>query len=218
MPLSLDANTLRTVARPAKRSHLAVLTLVLMCLVWSAIRPHDYFTWFLEVAPVFIGAALILPTYYTFRLTTLLYVLLAIHACILMIGGHFTYAEVPLFNWLRDHYHLTRNHYDRVGHFAQGFVPAILTRELLIRRSPLSQGKWLNFLSFSVCLAFSAFYELIEWWAALASGDASAAFLGTQGDPWDTQWDMFLALVGASISLILLSRFHDRALARLLRR
>jgi putative membrane protein len=189
-----------------------------MCLVWSAIRPHDYFTWFLEVAPVLIGLPIVLLTYRRFPLTTLLYSLLSIHACILIIGGHYSYAEVPLFNWLRDHYHLTRNHYDRVGHFAQGFVPAILTRELLIRRSPLSQGKWLNFLSFSVCLAFSAFYELIEWWAALASGDASTAFLGTQGDPWDTQWDMFLALVGASISLILLSRFHDRALARLLRR
>ena len=195
-----------------------LLTIVLMCLVWSAIRPHDYFTWFLEVAPVLIGLPIVLLTYRRFPLTTLLYSLLSIHACILIIGGHYSYAEVPLFNWLRDHYHLTRNHYDRVGHFVQGFVPSILTRELLVRRSPLSQGKWLNFLSFSVCLAFSAVYELIEWWAALASGDASTAFLGTQGDPWDTQWDMFLALVGASISLILLSRFHDRALARLLRR
>jgi putative membrane protein len=218
MPLSLDANTLRTVARPAKRSHLAILTLVLMCLVWSAIRPHDYFTWFLEVAPVFIVAALILPTYYTFRLTTLLYVLLAIHACILMIGGHFTYAEVPLFNSIRDSFHLGRNHYDRLGHFVQGFVPFILTRELLARRSPLRQGKWLSFLSVAVCLAFSAFYELIEWWTAIASGEASAAFLGTQGDPWDTQWDMFMALIGASTSMIMLSRVHNKALERLLGR
>ena len=216
--MSLDANILRTVARPAKRSHLCILTLVLMCLVWSAIRPHDYFTWFLEVLPVFIGARAVLPTYYSFRLTTLLYVLLAIHACILMIGGHFTYAEVPLFDWIRDTFHLARNHYDRVGHFAQGFVPFILTREILIRRSPLRQGKWLNFLSIAVCLAFSAFYELIEWGTAVATGEAATAFLGTQGDPWDTQWDMFMALLGACVSLVTLSRMHDKALDRLLGR
>jgi len=189
-----------------------------MCLVWSAIRPHDYFTWFLEVLPVFVGAALLLPTYYTFRLTSLLYVLLAIHACILMIGGHFTYAEVPLFDWIRDTLHLARNHYDRVGHFAQGFVPFILTREILIRRSPLRPGKWLNFLSIAVCLAFSAFYELVEWGTAVATGEAATAFLGTQGDPWDTQWDMFMALVGACVSMATLSRAHDKALGRLLGR
>jgi putative membrane protein len=189
-----------------------------MCLVWSAIRPHNYFTWFLEVLPVFVGAALLLPTYYTFRLTSLLYVLLAIHACILMIGGHFTYAEVPLFDWIRDTLHLARNHYDRVGHFAQGFVPFILTREILIRRSPLRPGKWLNFLSIAVCLAFSAFYELVEWGTAVATGEAATAFLGTQGDPWDTQWDMFMALVGACVSMATLSRAHDKALGRLLGR
>lgn len=216
--MSLDANILRTVARPAKRSHFCILTLVLMCLVWSAIRPHDYFTWFLEVVPVFVGLALVLLTYYTFRLTTLLYVLLAIHASILMIGGHFTYAEVPLFNSIRDAFHLTRNHYDRVGHFAQGFVPFILTREILLRRSPLRQGKWLNFLSIAVCLALSASYELIEWATAIATGEAATAFLGTQGDPWDTQWDMFLALLGAGAALITLSRMHDKAIGRLLGR
>jgi putative membrane protein len=216
--LSLDANILRTVAPATKRTHLGILTLVVMCLAWSAIRPHDYFTWFLEVAPVLIGLALILRTYYTFRLTTLLYVLLAVHACILMIGGHFTYAKVPFFDWVRDSFHLARNHYDRVGHFAQGFVPFILTREILIRRSPLRQGKWLRFLCVAVCLAFSACYELIEWWTAVATGEAATAFLGTQGDPWDTQWDMFMALVGACTAMVTLSRVHDRALHRLLGR
>jgi putative membrane protein len=216
--LSLDANILRTVAPATKRTHLGILTLVVMCLAWSAIRPHDYFTWFLEVAPVLIGLALILRTYYTFRLTTLLYVLLAVHACILMIGGHFTYAKVPFFDWVRDSFHLARNHYDRVGHFAQGFVPFILTREILIRRSPLRQGKWLRFLCVAVCLAFSACYELIEWWTAVATGEAATAFLGTQGDPWDTQWDMFMALVGACTAMVTLSRVHDRALLRLLGR
>jgi putative membrane protein len=201
-----------------KRIHVLLLTIVLMCLVWSAIRPHDYFTWFLETAPVFIGLALVLSSYRRFPLTTLLYLLLAIHACILMIGGHFTYAEVPLFNWIRDAWGLARNHYDRVGHFAQGFVPAILAREILLRRSPLTPGKWTNFLSVAICLAFSASYELIEWLAAITTGEAATAFLGTQGDPWDTQWDMFMALLGASASLLMLSRTHDTALRKLLRR
>lgn len=201
-----------------KRTHLLLLTLLLMCLAWSAIRPYDFFTWFLEVVPVLLGLPLVLLNYRRFPLTTLLYVLLAIHACILMIGGHYTYAEVPLFNWIRDHFHLSRNHYDRVGHFAQGFVPAILAREILLRCTPLRAGGWLNLLSIAVCLGFSAFYELIEWWTAMVSGAASTAFLGTQGDPWDTQWDMFLALVGACTSLLLLRKTHDRALARLIGR
>jgi putative membrane protein len=205
--------------RPTQiQMQILLLTLVLMCLAWSAIRPHDYFTWILEAAPVFIGLALILPSYNGFRLTTMLYALLAVHACILLIGGHFTYAEVPLFNWIRDHCGLDRNHYDRVGHFAQGFIPAILAREILLRRSPLQRGKWLSFLAIAVCLAFSALYELIEWFAAVATGEAATAFLGTQGDPWDTQWDMFLALTGACLSILTLSRIHDRALKRLLGR
>jgi putative membrane protein len=203
---------------PRKQTHAFFLSVVLMCLAWSAIRPHDYFTWLLEVAPVLIGLGLIFRYYGRFPLTTLLYGLLTVHACILMIGGHFTYAEVPLFNWIRDEWGLARNHYDRVGHFAQGFIPAILAREILLRRSPLVRGKWLNFLSIAVCLAFSAFYELIEWFAALATGEAASAFLGTQGDPWDTQWDMFLALLGACTSLLTLSRPHDKALQRLLGR
>lgn len=196
----------------AKQAHGLLLATVLMLLAISAIRPHDYFTWLLEVAPVLIGVPLLIWTYGRFRLTTLLYILLSVHASILITGGHYTYAEVPLFNWLRDTLGLSRNHYDRLGHFAQGFVPAILAREILIRKSPIQPGKWLTFLSVAICLAFSALYELIEWWAALATGEAATAFLGTQGDPWDTQWDMFLALNGACISLSLLTRVHDRAL------
>jgi putative membrane protein len=201
----------------AKQAHGLLLATVLMLLAISAIRPHDYFTWLLEVAPVLFGVPLLIFTYGRFRLTTLLYILLSFHALILIVGGHYTYAEVPLFNWLRDTFGLSRNHYDRVGHFAQGFVPAILAREILIRRTALKPGKWLTFLSAAICLAFSAFYELVEWWTALATGEAATAFLGTQGDQWDTQWDMFLALIGACISLILLSRVHDRALRSLRR-
>lgn len=193
----------------------ALLGAVLLLLGWSAMAPHDRFTWFLEVAPVLIGAPILLGTYARFPLTSLLYTLLAIHAAVLIVGGHYTYAEVPLGFWAQDAFGLARNHYDRIGHFAQGFVPAILARELLLRRTPLQVGKWLFFLILSVCLAFSAFYELIEWWVAAATGSAAEAFLGTQGDPWDTQWDMFLALIGATIAQLLLSRLHDRQLARL---
>jgi len=177
--------------------------------------PHDRFTWFLEVAPVLIGAPILLGTYARFPLTPLLYTLLAIHAAVLIVGGHYTYAKVPLGFWAQDAFGLARNHYDRIGHFAQGFVPAILARELLLRLTPLQVGKWLFFLVLSVSLAFSAFYELIEWWVAAATGSAAEAFLGTQGDPWDTQWDMFLALIGATIAQLLLTRLHDRQLARL---
>jgi putative membrane protein len=193
----------------------ALLGAVLLLLGWSAMGPHDRFTWFLEVAPVLIGAPILLGTYARFPLTPLLYTLLAIHAAVLIVGGHYTYAEVPLGFWAQDAFGLARNHYDRIGHFAQGFVPAILARELLLRLTPLQVGKWLFFLVLSVCLAFSAFYELIEWWVAAATGSAAEAFLGTQGDPWDTQWDMFLALIGATIAQLLLTRLHDRQLARL---
>jgi putative membrane protein len=161
---------------------------------------------------VLIGLPLVLATRRRFPLTPLLYLLLAVHAVILMVGGKYTYAEVPAGFWVRDWLGLARNHYDRLGHFAQGFVPAILAREILWRRSPLRRSRWLGFVVVSVCLAFSAFYELIEWWTAAATGEAAEAFLGTRGDPWDTQWDMFLALLGALSSLALLSRTHDRQL------
>lgn len=167
----------------------------------------------MEVAPVIIGLALLVPTYRRFRLTSLLYVLLCVHAVILMVGGKYTYAEVPLFNWLRDTFDLSRNHYDRVGHFVQGFVPAILVRELLLRTSPLRPGRWLFTIVVFACVGFSAIYELIEWQAAVLLGSDADAFLATQGDAWDTQKDMALALVGAILGQLLLARSHDRALA-----
>ncbi|WP_177420720.1 DUF2238 domain-containing protein [endosymbiont of Lamellibrachia barhami] len=190
---------------------------ILLILILSGLDPvADRLTWLLETVPVMIGLVLLTMTWQRFPLTPLLYRLLALHAVILMIGGYYTYAEVPLFNTLRDSLDLSRNHYDRIGHLAQGFIPAILAREILLRRSPLQAGRWLAFTVISICLAFSAFYELIEWWVALASGEAAEAFLGTQGDPWDTQTDMFLALIGAIMALLLLQRVHDRALANLL--
>ena len=157
-----------------------------------------------------------LVTWRRFPLTTLLCVLLAVHALVLIVGGHYTYARTPVGNWLRDMLDLDRNPYDRIGHFLQGFVPAILVRELLVRRSPLRGSRWLGPLVVCACLAFSAFFEMLEWWAAVAGGEAADDFLATQGDVWDTQWDMFLALVGAILSLLLLSRLHDRQLATLL--
>ncbi len=184
-------------------------------LVVSGIAPSDRLTWILETFPVVVGMPLLAATYRRFPLTGLLYWLLFLHAIILMVGGHYSYAEVPLGFWVRDAFDLARNHYDRLGHFAQGFVPAILAREILARCSPLARSRWLPFLVVSVCLAFSAFYELIEWWGALLFGDAAAAFLGTQGDVWDTQWDMFLALAGAITALIVLGKPHDAQLARL---
>lgn len=201
-------------AGPSRREPLALLVLALAALAVSGIGPKDRLTWLLEVAPVLIGAPILVVTARRFPLTPLLYRLLFVHALILILGGHYTYAEVPLGEWAREAFGFARNHYDRVGHLAQGFVPAILAREILLRRSPLRQGGWLFSLTTSVCLAFSAFYELIEWATALLSGEAATAFLGTQGDVWDTQWDMFLALCGALLAQALLARVHDRQLAR----
>ena len=193
----------------------ALLAAFMAVLAWSAIDPHDRFTWALEVFPALIGIAILLATRGKFRFTTLIYSLICVHACILFVGGHYTYAEVPLFNSLRDHFHLARNHYDRLGHFAQGFVPAMITRELLLRTSALKQGKWLFFLSFCVCLAISAFYEIFEWRVAVATGSAADAFLGSQGDVWDTQWDMTFCSFGALTALLALTGLHDKQLARL---
>ena len=191
------------------------LLVTALVLAWSGIGPKDRFTWFLEVAPVLIAVPILVLSAKRFPLTPLAYGLLALHGVILMVGGHYTYAEMPMFNWLRDSFDLARNHYDRVGHIAQGFIPAIVAREVLLRRSQLQAGKWLFFLTTCFCLAFSAFYEMIEWWVAIGSGDDAVAFLATQGDVWDTQWDMFLALCGALSSQLLLSRWHDRQLAAL---
>lgn len=187
-----------------------LLGLTLFALALSAVGPHDYPTWLMETAPVLIAVPILVATRRSFPLTPLLYRLLALHALVLIVGGHWTYAEVPAGDWVRDAFDLARNPYDRLGHFAQGFVPAILAREILLRRSPLRGSRWLAFLVFCVCLAFSAFYELLEWWAALALGQGADAFLGTQGDPWDTQWDMALCGAGAILALTLLSRLHDR--------
>ena len=192
------------------------LVLLLFCaavLVWSGIGPRDRLTWWLEVAPVLIGVPILVATHRRFPLTPLVYRLLFLHAVILMVGGHWTYAETPLGFWMKDAFGFARNHYDRIGHLAQGFIPAILAREILIRKTPLRPGAWLFLLVTSVCLAFSALYELIEWATALIGGGSAEAFLGTQGDPWDAQWDMFLCLVGALASQLLLSRMHDRQLA-----
>ena len=195
--------------------YLVLLGLTLAVLAWSGFAPKDRFTWFLEVLPVLVGLPILLATRQRFPFTPLAYGLMALHGVILMVGGHYTYAEMPLFDWIRDHYGLARNHYDRLGHVAQGFIPAIVAREILLRASPLKPGGWLFFLTTCFCLAFSAFYEMIEWWVAIASGDEAVAFLATQGDVWDTQWDMFLALLGALSSLLLLGRWHDRQLAAL---
>lgn len=197
-------------AAPGKRYQYLWLMIFMSVLAWSGVQPHDYFTWFLEVAPALIGLTIIVLTRRTFELTPLAYWLILVHAIILMIGGHYTYAEVPLFNWLRDAWDMDRNNYDKVGHFAQGFIPAVVAREILLRTSPLKAGKMLSFLVICVCLAISALYELIEWWVAAATGTAAEAFLGTQGYVWDTQSDMAFALAGAIVSVVALGRIHDR--------
>ncbi len=197
---------------PSNREALALLLFTGIALLWSGISPAERDTWVMEVAPIFIGVPVLLATYKRFRPTRLFCWLVAIHSLILMVGGHYTYAKVPAGFWVQELFGFTRNHYDRLGHIAQGFIPAILAREVLLKTSPLRRGKWLFFLVVCVCMAVSALYELIEWWAALALGQGATAFLGTQGDEWDSQWDMFLALVGALSSLILLSRLHDRQL------
>ena len=197
---------------PSQKNLLITLIIIFFAvLVWSVIDPKRLLTWFLEVVPALIGFVVLVMTYRRFPLTSLLYVLITIHAIILMIGGHYTYAHVPLFDWIRDTFGFSRNHYDRVGHFAQGFVPAMIAREVLIRTSPLKEGKWLFFLVVCICLSISAMYELIEWqYAVIKGGESADEFLGSQGDIWDTQSDMALALVASIIALLLLSKWHDK--------
>src|ERR1051325_5573840 len=192
-----------------------LLALFSIVFVWSAVHPHDYFTWFLEVFPAIIGLAVLIATARRFPLTPLLCTLLFLHATILCAGGHYTYAEVPLGNWVRDALHLARNHYDRLGHFAQGFVPAMVAREILVRRNVVRGRGWLYCIIVSICLAISAAYELLEWRVSLATGSKGDAFLGTQGDIWDTQEDMATALIGAIMAPLLLGAWHDRQMARL---
>jgi putative membrane protein len=188
------------------------LSLYFLVLIWSGINPKDYFTWFLEVFPALIGFAVIAGTFNKFRLTPLVYFLILVHSIILMVGGHYTYAEVPLFDWIRDSFGMARNNYDKLGHLAQGFVPAIIAREILLRLEIISRKGWVNFMVVCICLAISACYELIEWGAALLSGEAADAFLGTQGYVWDTQSDMALALLGAVLALASLTGIHDKQL------
>jgi len=202
-------------SRPWPRMLLWMTLVVLPCAALSRIHPHDPLTWILEIFPVAIVLPLLYLTAKRFPLTPLLYALIGVHCQILIVGAHYTYARVPLGFWVQDAFDLGRNHYDRLGHFAQGFVPAIAVREILIRTSPVKAGGWLAFLTVATCLAISATYEFVEWWTALAAGVAADQFLATQGDIWDTQWDMFMALCGASVALLLLSRVHDRALARM---
>jgi putative membrane protein len=198
-----------------RREPAILLFAVILLLALSRVGALEPGTWLMEVAPILIVAPILVLTARRFPLTPLVYRLLFVHALILMVGGHYTYAKVPLGFWAQDALGLARNHYDRLGHLAQGFVPAMLAREVLLRGSPLQRGKWLAFLVVCVCLALSATYELIEWLAAVLGGSAADAFLGTQGDVWDTQWDMFMALLGSITALLLLSRLHDRQLARL---
>jgi putative membrane protein len=196
------------------REPIVLLVIGAGLLVWSGIAPTDATTWILEVFPIFIAVPLLVATARRFPLTPLAYRLIFVHALVLMLGGHYTYAQVPLGFWMEHTFGFARNHYDRIGHFAQGFVPAVIAREILIRCSPLKPGRWLFVIVLCVCLAISACYEFIEWWSALIGGSAADACLGTQGDPFDTQADMFMALIGAVAAQLLLARVHDRQIAK----
>ena len=199
------------------RYPLTLLGIAAVLLALSAYHPYEMGTWWLEVLPILVAVPILIATYRRFPLTPLAYTLIFVHACILMLGGHYTYSRVPLGFWLQDLFDFSRNHYDRIGHLAQGFIPALIAREILLRRTPLRPGGWLFFIVCCVCLAVSACYEFIEWWTALIGGEGATEFLGTQGDVWDTQWDMLMALTGAISAQLLLARFHDRQLASTIR-
>ncbi len=195
--------------------HVTLLLATLLVFAWSAWRPYDRLTWWLEVIPGILGALLLAGTYSSFRFTTLVYTLVALHIAILCVGGHYTYARVPLFNWIEPYFGWHRNHFDRLGHFMQGFVPALIARELFIRLRIVPTAGWRFAIVLLVCMGISALYELLEWAAALISGAAANAFLATQGDPWDTQADMFMAMIGALCALILMSYWQDRQMRKL---
>lgn len=191
------------------------LTIYAVALIWSAIGPKDYFTWWLEVIPALVALVLFFATRKRFQFTPLVYWLLLGHCIILMVGGHYTYAEVPLFDWIKEWMHSDRNNFDKVGHFAQGFVPALVAREIVIRNNVINGRYWTSFFVVCFSLAVSAFYELIEWWVAVSTGDSAEAFLGTQGYVWDTQSDMGTALLGAIVAVVVVARLHDRQIARI---
>ena len=195
-----------------KKFHLVLLISLLGVFIWSVINPKDLFTWFLEIFPAMIGVLMVIYLYPKYKFSNLVYILIWIHAIILIVGGHYTYAEMPVFNWIRDTFDLSRNYYDRLGHFAQGFIPAIIAREVFIKNEVVNKKKYLSFIVICICLAISVSYELLEFLVAKLTGDSAEAFLGTQGDVWDTQWDMLLALIGSITSLCLLSGYHDKKL------
>lgn len=188
------------------------LAIFFIALIISGIKPHDYFTWFLEVVPALIALVILILTYKKFRFSNFIYGLILFHSIILMIGGHWTYAEVPFGYWIQDIFNFSRNHYDRFGHLMQGFVPTMIARELIIKNNLIPNRKWMNFFIIFTILGFSAFYEFFEWWTSLATGETANSFLGTQGDVWDTQWDMFMCLIGSISALLTLSKLHDKYL------
>lgn len=202
-------------ARPWPRTLFWITLVIVPALALSRVRPFDVLTWYLEVFPVAMAFAVLYLTARSYPLTPMLYWLIGFHCLVLILGAHYTYARVPIGFWVQDLFEFSRNHYDRFGHFLQGFVPAIAVREILKRSSPVKGGGWLGFLTVMTCLAVSAMYEFLEWWVAVAVGAGADEFLATQGDVWDTQWDMFLAACGATFAVLALSRLHDRALARI---
>jgi putative membrane protein len=195
--------------------HITLLSIYFIVLIWSAINPHDYFTWILEVFPALIGLGILLATKNKFPLTDITYILILVHCCILFVGGHYTYAEVPLFDWIKEYFGQDRNNYDKVGHIAQGFVPAIIIREVFVRKQIVKKGTWLSVIVVFFCLGISAMYELLEWLVAELSGEGADAFLGTQGYAWDTQSDMLCAMIGAISSLLLFSILQDKQINKL---
>lgn len=197
---------------PKMRLHYSLLTILIALLVWSAINPFEYFTWFLEILPALVGILVVVFTFKRFQFTNLVYILIFLHCVILIIGGHYTYVEVPLFDWIQETFQHSRNNYDKIGHFAQGFVPAMIARELLLRKNVVSGRKWLNFIVVCIAMAISVTYEFIEWGVSLSTGEGGDSFLGTQGYIWDTQSDMLFATFGAILALIFLSKTHDKQL------
>lgn len=197
------------------KKYLILIVLFLLGLIVSGINPHDYFTWFLEVFPAIIGCLVLILTFKKFRFTMLTYWMILIHCYILFVGGHYTYAEVPLFDWIKELFHQSRNNYDKVGHFAQGFIPAFIVRELLLRKNIVSSGSWLSFLTITVCVFISVIYEFLEWFVAEMSGESADSFLGTQGFVWDTQSDMLFATIGATMMIVLFSKLQDKKIKEL---
>jgi putative membrane protein len=198
--------------------HLVLWIILSAILIWSGWRPFDFFTWVLEVAPILIVAAVLFSIYRHFYFSRFICILMLVHAAILAIGGHYTYAEMPLFNWLRDTFHLARNHYDRVGHFMQGFSPALISREVLIRRGVVKRGAWLSFIVICICGTITSVYELCEWQASVWTGTKADAFLGSQGDVWDTQKDMAMCFIGGLAAILFMTRWHDRSINKLNRK